>query len=148
MVQSICEHIIYFNNQSTINHDSDYEDHDVLNQWSWTWCVWSLTCPRPQAPNLDDDVSPTPPGSPETTLDHGKTTIVNSININHIDHYNNKNKSTTSAITPTQPQITAALAWAPDIPPSPAVTKTWKNMFCQHFLFSWRWGLQSKWWQL
>ena len=31
----------------------------------------------------------------------------------------------TSATTPIQPAITAALAWAPLIPPRPAVTKTW-----------------------
>lgn len=35
----------------------------------------------------------------------------------------------TSAITPTAPQITAALAWAPLIPPNPDVTYTFPAIF-------------------
>lgn len=34
----------------------------------------------------------------------------------------------TSATTPTQPQIEAALGWAPLIPPSPDVTNTYNNI--------------------
>lgn len=34
----------------------------------------------------------------------------------------------TSAITPIAPQITAALAWAPDMPPRPDVTYTFPAM--------------------
>ena len=72
-------HHLFFNKRKHIvTHDHDYEDHDVVDQWSWTRCIWSLTCRRPQAPNLGDDVSPTPPDSPEPALEQLFKTITTS----------------------------------------------------------------------